>query len=289
MAVLNAMAVKTTAQIPNAEFEIWEIFTDWCPPNHSYEVPDHWRGSLPTSCDDSIYSIEKNFDSYPPGNGQYSMIIKSNEDPFGSHGGAFSFDTAYENMNPWRPSFPLNDRPNSFCLFYKYSPVGGDSAGLKCLFFKNGVQIGYASDTVSQDIADWTLTTIPIKYNTSDTPDSATIFFSTYLNAQHTGSKLFVDNLSFNFPYGIFDQKLQTGSLKLHPNPASNIVSLNFSKAINEDLTICIYNIMGNLICTEIIQQNQKQININDLSNGIYIVTVKAKEWIEKQKLIINR
>jgi hypothetical protein len=52
---------------------------------------------------------------------------------------------------------------------------------------------------------------------------------------------------------------------------------------------IKIYNINGKLVSSEILKENQQQINIGDLSNGIYLVEIKSKEWTEKQKLIIQR
>jgi len=46
---------------------------------------------------------------------------------------------------------------------------------------------------------------------------------------------------------------------------------------------------MGSLVKTELLKQNQQQINIGDLSNGIYIVKIKSKRLIGNQKLIIKR
>ncbi|PIY05959.1 MAG: hypothetical protein COZ21_03585, partial [Bacteroidetes bacterium CG_4_10_14_3_um_filter_31_20] len=57
----------------------------------------------------------------------------------------------------------------------------------------------------------------------------------------------------------------------------------------NADLTLNIYNVMGALIKSETLKQNQQQINTKDLSNGIYLVEIKSKEWSGKQKLIIQR
>lgn len=46
---------------------------------------------------------------------------------------------------------------------------------------------------------------------------------------------------------------------------------------------------MGSLIKTEILKQNQQQMNVSDLSNGIYVVEIKSKDWTDKQKLLIQR
>jgi len=46
---------------------------------------------------------------------------------------------------------------------------------------------------------------------------------------------------------------------------------------------------MGKLVKTEILKQNQKQINIGNLSNGVYMLILKSKSLTEKKKLIIQK
>jgi Secretion system C-terminal sorting domain len=75
----------------------------------------------------------------------------------------------------------------------------------------------------------------------------------------------------------------------LYPNPASDIVTLNINKTNNENLEINIYDILGDLVLSESLKQNQQKINIGDLNNGIYIVEINSNEWSGKQKLIIQR
>ena len=64
---------------------------------------------------------------------------------------------------------------------------------------------------------------------------------------------------------------------------------MNIENKNNADLTLNIYAFAGTLVKSEILNQNQQQINIGDLSEGIYIVEIKSKEWTEKRKLIIQR
>jgi hypothetical protein len=75
----------------------------------------------------------------------------------------------------------------------------------------------------------------------------------------------------------------------VYPNPATDIITLNFNKRNNADLTLNIYNITGELVSSETLLQNQQQINIGEISNGIYLVEIKSNGWSEKQKLIIQR
>jgi len=74
---------------------------------------------------------------------------------------------------------------------------------------------------------------------------------------------------------------------KIYPNPANDIITLNINS--NENMAFCIYNVYGTLVKSGIAKQNQQQINIGDLSDGIYFIEIKSKEWTENQKLIIER
>jgi len=94
-------------------------------------------------------------------------------------------------------------------------------------------------------------------------------------------------------PWGIDDQKGSPGKLislnGIYPNPASDIITLNFDRISNENVTLKIYNAIGSIVKKEMFVQNQQKIIIGDLCYGIYIVEIKSKELIEKQKLIIQR
>ena len=80
------------------------------------------------------------------------------------------------------------------------------------------------------------------------------------------------------------------GNNFFYPNPASDFITLNTNHTeTTTDLTLNIYNISGELISSEAILQNQQNINISGLSNGIYIVEVKSKGGLEKQKLLVQK
>lgn len=88
---------------------------------------------------------------------------------------------------------------------------------------------------------------------------------------------------------GIEDATSATSTISVYPNPASEMFTLNIIRSSNEALTLNIYNVIGVLVKSEMLKQNNRQINVGELSNGIYMVEIKTKEWTEKQKLIIQR
>ena len=288
LTVLIALTNIANAQIPNNGFETWENYAD----NYTgsvYEKPDLWNGSLPNNLVYS-FSIEKNLDNYPTGTGQYSMKIQP-DIANGVRGVAISTDGA-DPMTDWipKPSFAINNRPTSLFLYYKCLPFGGDTIIGKVYFYKNGVVIGNPIFGTTQTISSWTALEVPMTYYTLDVPDSATIFFVTGAYVQHTESILYIDNLSFDTLIigSVSEQSLKKSFFNLYPNPASDIIILDINNSNNEIFEINIYDVIGKLMHSEILKQNQKQINIENLANGIYMVSVKSKNFIENQKLIIQ-
>lgn len=81
----------------------------------------------------------------------------------------------------------------------------------------------------------------------------------------------------------------KSSSITIFPNPAFDIVTLNIDNVSNFDLILNIYNVVGTIVKSETMKQNNRQINIGDLCNGVYMVEVKSKEWTGTQKLIIQR
>ena len=82
---------------------------------------------------------------------------------------------------------------------------------------------------------------------------------------------------------------IEKNTYSIFPNPASDIITLNINDESNTDLTLNIYNGIGTLVKSAILKQNNRQINIGDLRNGIYIVSIKSKDFTESQRLIIQR
>jgi hypothetical protein len=283
LTILIAATIRTNAQIPNNGFENWTTVG-------SYENPDGWAtGNI--LCAGPFYSCTKSTDHYPTTVGNYSIRIENNTSltqMTGGYGMAITDTMAY----PFKPAFPIVGSPTSLCGYYKYNSFNNDSMFIRIVFFNNSVMLGYNTFITGITTSAWTSFVLPLTYPTAD---SATLYFSAFYPSGYTdgpngNSVLYVDNLSFNNLINSVSQNLSKNALiNFYPNPASNLVTLNIDNIDNQDLTLNIYNIMGSLVKTEIFKQNQQQISVSDLSNGVYMVEIKSKERTEKQKLIIQR
>ncbi|MBU0765369.1 MAG: T9SS type A sorting domain-containing protein, partial [Bacteroidetes bacterium] len=111
-------------------------------------------------------------------------------------------------------------------------------------------------------------------------------YFS-YLNAVNSCDSVVTTNLTVEVCSGV--NNFESDGFLVYPNPASDILYINNGTINDENLTLKIYNVIGELIHTQKLQQNHQQINIGDLSNGVYVLEIKSEGWSERQKLIIQR
>ncbi len=283
MTVLIAMTIKTNAQIPNSGFEDWGTIG-------SYEDPIGWA-TMNASCAGPFYSCTKSTDHYPASVGNYSIRVENNTSltqMTGGYGVAITDTMAY----PFQPAFPIIGNPTSLCGYYQYNSMNNDSMFIRIVFFENSIMLGYNTFITGITTSSWTSFTLPLTYPSAD---SATLYISAYYPSSqfddpNGNSVLYVDNLSFdNLITSVPEQISENIFFSLYPNPASDIVTLNIDNTNNANLTLNIYNVIGTLVKSKILKQNQRQINIGDLSNGTYMFEITSKEWTGKQKLIIER
>jgi len=88
-----------------------------------------------------------------------------------------------------------------------------------------------------------------------------------------------MDNLTIDFA-NINDNNFSTQSI--YPNPTTGILSVN----TNENSTISIFNINGQLIRSVKTQNSTTTLDLSDLDNGIYFIQVENKGVITTQKVV---
>lgn len=87
-----------------------------------------------------------------------------------------------------------------------------------------------------------------------------------------------LDSLHVENPVGIDEQK-QDVSVKIFPNPTSNMLSVYFENTNDEVITPLIYNQIGSQMANfkfVIVNKNKVNIDVNKLSKGIYYLTLSV-------------
>lgn len=288
LTVLFAIMFKANAQIPNSGFEDWDTY-----PNY-LEPMDFLTSNSYAST--SFYPVTRSTDHYPSDIGNYSIRFENNTILLPNIDG-FGFvlqNSSYVLLDGPAASFPIIGHPGSLTGYYKYSPQG-DTMRILVVLYSNGVAVTGNSFTSSDTTADWTSFTIPIPSYV--TADSGSILIAAY-NADgyppeyqpRGNSVLYVDNLNFdNLITSTQSQSIKKTLFNLFPNPASDVIVLNIDYTKNSDVLLNVYNLIGELVRSEKLNTNQEKINIGNLNNGVYMVEIKTTEWMEKQKLIIQR
>jgi fibronectin type 3 domain-containing protein len=95
-------------------------------------------------------------------------------------------------------------------------------------------------------------------------------------------------NVGSNNPVGIVEFSNEL-NFSMYPNPANGSITLKFENQINKGMTLTLYNAIGEIVKTIAFQQNQQQMDVNDLSNGLYFVELKSGSEHSIQKLIIEK
>ena len=289
LTVLFAMIIKANAQIPNNGFEQWNNVGSYMEPQ-GFLTPNSNAGG-------PFYPVTRSTDHYPAFIGNYSIRIENNTSLLP---GIEGFGVVLQNRsnvinNGPMPSFPIIGHPTSLTGYYKYAPLNGDTMRILILLYYNGTQVSGNEFISTDSIANWTSFNIPFPSYAS--ADSGSILLASY-NANgyppqfipHGNSVLYIDNLNFNdLINSVTEQAVKNNLFNLYPNPAFDIVTLNIDHTNNSDMTLNVYNLIGESVRSEKLNQVQQKINLGDLNNGIYMVEIKTNEWVEKQKLIIQR
>ncbi|MFW5758265.1 MAG: T9SS type A sorting domain-containing protein, partial [Bacteroidota bacterium] len=78
----------------------------------------------------------------------------------------------------------------------------------------------------------------------------------------------------------------------LYPNPAANIITIEFLQNINEPIELKIFNLIGQLVYANNIVQNNgaSAHDISQLETGVYVVRLTSEnQKLDDQKLIIQK
>ncbi len=286
---LFVITTKVNAQIPNHGFESWKTTGNYANPDSGWVSNNSFSAG-------TYYPVTKSTDHYPASVGSFSIRMENNISFTGSTAEKYGYTATalYPGYNG--PFFPITDHPDSFCGYYKFTSLNNDTMTITAVLYKSGAVVSTAVFASTTTTSTWTSFNIPFSaYIIADSAQLGFSAFSSALNGSfptgpYGNSILYIDNLSFDkLITSIAEKNSENTRFNLYPNPASEILTLSSYNSSNEKLTLNIYNVMGTLVKSEMLNQNQLQINIGNLSNGIYSVELKSKDYTGKQKLIIQR
>lgn len=99
------------------------------------------------------------------------------------------------------------------------------------------------------------------------------------------GSGFNIDDLTIEVPAS--SDSFITNSISVYPNPATSIVNLSSKDSLTFE-NVTIVDVNGRSVQTFVVNQTQTQINVSDLTSGIYFLNIETNEGSTVKKFIKN-
>lgn len=104
-------------------------------------------------------------------------------------------------------------------------------------------------------------------------------------NGSTSGDQVFLGKSGSNSSLSISDARRL--DFDMFPNPASDNVTIQLPTG-TENANVEFYDYVGRLALSKKVSSNNNKVNVNDLSNGVYLLKVVTEDKIGTQKFIKN-
>ncbi|CAM3358018.1 S8 family serine peptidase [Aequorivita lipolytica] len=157
------------------------------------------------------------------------------------------------------------------------------------IYYKDGLDLstlpGYESGNwVPTAASDWRTETIDL------TPYTGENVQFRFVNINGFGNSTFIDNINVSGVLSIAKENL--ANVRMYPNPATNEVFINLKNIVQGDISITLFNSLGQRLQTiseaQMAGKTQGVLNVSGYASGVYFVTIKAGENIATKKLVVQ-
>ena len=87
-------------------------------------------------------------------------------------------------------------------------------------------------------------------------------------------------------PLGIIENKEKT-ALEIYPNPNSGVFNVNHNFIVNSNPILIVTDVLGNFVTKKPLNQKNEQIDLSNLTQGIYFLTVISNEGSSKTVKVV--
>lgn len=192
------------------------------------------------------------------------------------------------------PSFPVVINHQTLNGFFKFYPVNGDTFRIEVDMYKNGHTIGNGLFLQTDTVDTFTPFQVDISYQSASIPDSATIKVAPFFNNAWGTSWAVVDKFNFDNTLILGEADIAAYQSKdkilAYPNPASSRLTVEMpGPSCNTDITL--EDLNGRLVrsLSDINIESKVQIDVSDVSCGMYILRVNTGSETQIKKIIVSR
>lgn len=251
-------------QPPFGDFEQWN--------QAGSDEPEDWK-SINFLCDPADLSVTQSSDAYA---GSSALQLKTVVSVFGDTLGIFTNGIFADQPDG---GMPIAQNPLSITGYYKYTPVGPDTALILSFTyfydFANQSKVRVDSSLVMlTPTSTYQPFTLPFLYNGWNLPDTLniTIASGNLLRPgafNGVGSTLLIDELSIQYSPVGEPQPLFGNSALPYPMPASSWVNIPLDKTLNGS-NIEIFDATGKSVFLSKISGTNLQLDVHHWNNGVY-------------------
>jgi len=271
---LDNLAFAGTSQpIPNGNFENWNA--------KSYDVLSGWEGWNS--------GINKTASSYT---GSYAIRLETWSDCGGSNVNSSGITTGHMTPN----SGPAGGRPytnmiDTLCGYYKYAPMGNDSAMVYINLTNNHNNVGGNMHSLHA-AANYTYFEIPIYVGGPIPPDTMRVDIGSsnwQTTIANTGSVLYLDNLYLKSQsLGIIESNTPNIQSIAYPNPVQDILTIKLKNNLSGSQRLALYDVRGKIISEEDLHNNGTlfYIPVKNLEAGMYFYEIRGNKELVRNKFI---
>ena len=150
----------------------------------------------------------------------------------------------------------------------------------------------WTSDPFSgSDFSSWAKNMFLI-WNAQDPVSAKEVDRNNFVHDLQNNRNPYVDNPQWvndvwGFPVGLAEEENKLIA-RVYPNPANNSVSIDFENN-NMVSKVNILQLDGKIVLTVVATENQLNMDISTLSNGIYFLTVQNELGFSKEKIVVLR
>lgn len=204
-------------------------------------------------------------------------------------------------------SHVIDARPDQLSFYFKYNPVGGDTAGFEALlfnypdsvtlmdpeWFSSIDTVGIATEMIIEPANNYTGYVANFEYFSSETPQYIAVFFTTNHNlgwgfepdVAHAGTTLWIDDVELIYLSTSSQHFLQEFQVRVYPNPAAEHVQVEVPQNITLR-SMQVHDFSGRHVKT--LQPQNCVHSMNDLPAGLYFLTIESEKGSVVKKMVIE-
>jgi hypothetical protein len=281
-------------QIPNGSFETW-----------TNGEPNQWKTSNQSILGLVNFTmVTKDVSNAQQGTASAKLTVVTKTIPFsGTYTlpgvltlGKLNIDIAAQTASVTGGT-PFTGMPLKLTGHYKYQPVNNDMCvmGWGLTKWNNGIRdtIGFGAIDTNVTLNSWTYFEISLKYLLTEIPDTMNIIIlnsNPFDGVDHTGTNMWVDNLSFVYGTVGIEGITFSKELNIYAEPYARQLILSSAFVKPENLDISLFNMVGieKRHWKRTMQQSTEHLDLGNLATGTYVIRISTgNRLVDSRKITI--